>query len=195
MDTKTVLLAPIESDRSEYFDRLDLSMSEEELESRIRSPKIRSVLRHWRASCKGRTFPCRNDIDPSAMREALGHIVITRLSYNPFRVLYRLVGTEIVRWSKQDFTNRYADELVFQDDEKDWTDYYRQVVEQQSVGFGVMFWREAQARPYWIEHIICPLSSDGTTIDQCLAAEDYEQMSWRDFDALPPVSQRGAGSS
>ena len=129
------------------------------------------------------------------MREALGHIVITRLSYNPFRVLYRLVGTEIVRWSKQDFTNRYADELVFQDDEKDWTDYYRQVVEQQSVGFGVTFWREAPARPYWIEHIICPLSSDGTTIDQCLAAEDYEQMSWRDFDALPPVSQRVDGSA
>jgi hypothetical protein len=129
------------------------------------------------------------------MREALGNIIIARLSYNPFRVLYRLVGTEIVRWSKQDFTNRYADELVFQDDPRDWTDYYRQVVEQQSVGFGVTYWRETGVKPYWIEHMICPLSSDGTTIDQCLAAEDYEPMGWRDFDALPPVSGRDDASS
>jgi hypothetical protein len=190
-----VLLVPIESDRSEYFDRLDPSLSEDELESRIRSPKIRSVLRHWRASRHGKTFPSRNDIDPAAMREALGHIIVARLSYNPFRVLYRLVGTEIVRWSKQDFTNRYADELVFQDDSRDWTDYYRQVVEQRCVGFGVTYWREARARPYWIEHMILPLSSDGIIIDQCLAAEDYEQMSWRDFEALPPVSRRDDASS
>jgi hypothetical protein len=185
-----VLSGPAESDRSEYFDRLDPDISAGELEARIRSPRIRSVLNHWRASRQGKALPHRSDIDPSAMRGALGHVIIAGLSYDPFRVLYRLVGTEIVRWSKQDFTNCYADELVFQDDPRDWTDYYRQVVGFGSVGFGVTFWREFHSRPCWIEHIICPLSSDGVTIDQCLAAEDYEEMSWRDFDALPPVSAR-----
>lgn len=185
----TTLSTP--GDRSEYFDPLDSGISEVDLELRIRSPRIRSVFRHWRARCQGKPFPSRDDIDPSVMREALGHVIIARLSYDPFRVLYRLVGTEIVRWSKQDFTNRYADELVFQDDERDWTDYYRQVVDQRSVGFGVTYWRETRVRPYWVEHIICPLSSDGVTIDQCLAAEDYEEMSWEQFEALPPVIPRG----
>jgi len=177
-------------EHSDYFEPLDQGLSKEELERRIRSPRVRSVFMHWREARKGRVFPRRSDIDPSAMRAAIGHVIIAGLSYDPFRVLYRLVGTEIVRWSKEDFTNRYADELVFQDDPRDWTDYYRMVVELRTVGFGITYWRTTPARPYWIEHIICPLSSDGTAIDQCLAAEDYEEMSWEDFAALPPVVRR-----
>jgi len=178
------------TDQAEYFASLAPDLDEEALDGRIKSPRVRLVLRHWRDSRKGRCFPRRSDIDPAAMREALPHITLTQLSYDPFRVLYRLVGTEVARWSKQDFTNCYADELVFQDDDRDWTDYYRQVVDNKAVCFGVTYWRETETRPYWIEHMICPLSSDGMTIDQCLAVEDYEMMSWRDFDALPPVVSR-----
>jgi len=64
------------------------------------------------------------------------------------------------------------------------------VIELRTVCFGVTYWRESQARPYWIEHMICPLSSDGVTIDRCLAVEDYEKMTMKEFDALPPVSPR-----
>ena len=181
---------PVYADPSEFFEAFGPDVSEQELQSRIRSPKVQLVFRYWRDRRNDRDFPRRSDIDPAAIRGALPHITVTQISYNPFRVLYRLVGTEVARWSKQDFTNQYADELVFQDDDRDWTDYYRQVVEQKTACFGVTYWRETQARPYWIEHMICPLSSDGVTIDQCLAVEDYEKMSWREFDALPPVVPR-----
>ena len=180
----------IDTEQSEFFVAFPLDVSEEELQSRIRSSKLQLVFNHWRNCRAGKPFPGRCDIDPAAMREALPHITVTRISYDPFRVLYRLVGTEVVRWSKQDFTNRYADELVFQDDDRDWTDYYRQVVDLRTVCFGVTYWRVTYARPYWIEHMICPLSSDGVTIDQCLAVEDYEKMSREEFDALPPVVPR-----
>ena len=183
-------MTPIYTDPSEFFEAFAPDVSEQELRSRIRSPKVQLVFRHWQDSRNGKGFPRRSDIDPAAMREALPHVTVTQISYDPFRVLYRLVGTEVARWSKQDFTNQYADELVFQDDPRDWTDYYRQVVDQKTVCFGVTYWREPHARPYWIEHMICPLSSDGVTIDQCLAVEDYEKMSWKDFDALPPVVPR-----
>lgn len=179
-----------DTEQPEFFDAFPADVCEEELQSRIRSPKIRLVFRHWRDSRNGRSFPGRSDIDPAAMRAALPHVTVTRISYNPLRVLYRLVGTEVARWSKQDFTNQYADELVFQDDDRDWTDYYRQVVDLRTVCFGVTYWRETYSRPYWIEHMICPLSSDGITIDQCLAVEDYEQMSREEFAALPPVVPR-----
>jgi hypothetical protein len=180
----------MDADRSEFFEALAPDVSEQELQLRIRSPKVRLVFRHWQDSRDGRLFPRRSDIDPAAMREALPHITVTQISYEPLRVLYRLVGTEVARWSKQDFTNCYADELVFQDDDRDWTDYYRQVIERRAVCFGITYWREPYARGFWIEHMICPLSSDGVTIDQCLAVEDYEKMSWREFEALPPVVPR-----
>ena len=188
--TRAVQVNPIYADPSEFFETFGPDVSEHELQSRIRSPKVRLVFKYWRDRRNGNGFPRRSDIDPAAIRAALPHLTVTQISYAPFRVLYRLVGTEVARWSKQDFTHRYADELVFQDDDRDWTDYYRQVVEQKSVCFGVTYWRETHARPYWIEHMICPLSSDGVTIDQCLAVEDYEKMSWREFDALPPVVPR-----
>jgi hypothetical protein len=42
-----------------------------------------------------------------------------------------------------------------------------------------------------VESLICPLSSDGRTIDRCLAIEDYEPMGALDIEALPPVWERG----
>lgn len=183
-------MTSIYADRSEFFEAFAPDVPEQELQTRIRSPKIRLVFRHWRDSRNGRNFPRRSDIDPASMREALPHVTVTQISYGPFRVRYRLVGTEVVRWSKRNFTNMYADELVFQDDQRDWTDYYRQVIDQKTACFGVTYWREPHVRSCWVEHMICPLSSDGITIDQCLAVEDYEKMSWSDFSALPPVVSR-----
>lgn len=158
--------------------------------SRVRSARVAQVLRHWDSLRKGRKYPCRADIDPGAMKAALPHVMITAISYHPFRALYRLVGTEVVRWSHFDFTNRYADELVFQEDGRDWTAYYRIIVEAQQPGFGVTDWVQKGRPPLWVEFLVCPLSDDGTTINRCLAVEDYEPMSEIEIEALPPVSER-----
>lgn len=158
--------------------------------AQVRSAKVAQVLRYWQSLRRGRAFPAHSDIDPAAIKAALPHVMMTGISYQPFRVLYRLVGTEIVRWSRLDFTNRYADELIFQDDGRDWTDYYRIVVEARRLGFGVTDWVEAGRNPLWVEFLICPLSDDGQSIDRCLAIEDYEPMSVLEIEALPPVSER-----
>jgi hypothetical protein len=97
--------------------------------SRMRSSKVVQVLRHG-IDCEGaRGSWARADIDAAEIKTALPHVMITGISYHPFRVVYRLVGTEIVRWARIDFTNPYADGLVFDEDGRDWTDYYRIVVE------------------------------------------------------------------
>jgi hypothetical protein len=158
--------------------------------SRVRSPKVAQVLRYWLDLRQGRTFPARADLDPAEIRAALPHVMIASISYSPFRVLYRLVGTEIVRWSRVDFTNRYADELIFQEDGRDWTAYYRIVVETRQPGFGVTDWVEKGRNPLWVEFLVLPLSDDGVTVDRCLAVEDYEPMNAVEIDALPPVSER-----
>lgn len=128
--------------------------------SRIHSSKISLVLKYWLGQRKGPRLPASADIDPAAIKSALPHVMITGISYDPFRVLYRLVGTEIVRWARVDFTNRYADELIFQDDGRDWTDYYRAVVAARQPAFGVTDWAESDGPPYWAEFLICPLPRD-----------------------------------
>ncbi len=158
--------------------------------SRIHSSKIPLVLKHWLSQRKGSRLPDSADIDPAAIKSALPHVMITGISYDPFRVLYRLVGTEIVRWARFDFTNRYADELIFQDDGRDWTDYYRTVVAARQPAFGVTDWAEPEGLPYWAEFLICPLSDDGETINRCLAIEDYKIMNVLDVEAREPVTER-----
>jgi hypothetical protein len=157
---------------------------------RIHSAKIPVVLKHWLSLRTGEALPASRDIDPAAIKSALPHVMITGISYDPFRVLYRLVGTEIVRWARFDFTNRYADELIFQDDGRDWTDYYRAVVEARQPAFGVTDWAEADGPPYWAEFLICPLSDDGKTINRCIAVEDYKIMNVLEVEAREPVSER-----
>jgi hypothetical protein len=131
------------------------------------------------------------DVDPAEIKSTLPHIMITGVTYEPFRVFYRLVGTEIVHWAGLDFTNRFADELIFDDDGRDWTDYYRAAIESRKPAYGLTDWIVESRVPLWVESLICPLSSDGRTIDRCLAIEDYEPMGVLDIDALPPVWERG----
>ena len=158
--------------------------------ARIRSPKIAQVLRYWQGLRGGRELPARTDIDPTEIKSTLPHIMITGVFHEPFRVFYRLVGTEIVHWAGLDFTNRFADELIFDDDGRDWTDYYRAVIDARKPAYGLTDWMVESRVPLWVESLICPLSSDGRTIDRCIAIEDYEPMGALDIDALPPVSDR-----
>jgi len=158
--------------------------------TRVRSPKVALVLRYWNSLRQGARLPKRAEIDPAAIKAALPHVMITGISYRPFRVLYRLVGTEIVHWARIDFTNRYADELIFDDKERDWTDYYRAAVDARKPAYGLTDWADEDRAPLWAESIICPLSTDGETIDRCLAVEDYEPMSVTDIESLPAVGER-----
>ena len=59
--------------------------------SDIHSSRIALVLKHWLSLRKGSRLPASVDIDPSAIKSALPHVMITGISYDPFRVLYRLV--------------------------------------------------------------------------------------------------------
>jgi hypothetical protein len=154
-----------------------------------RSMRCAALLNYWNTLRRDRAFPSRDEIEPDALRNILPHVMLTSIEYDPFRVFYRLVGTEIVRFAKFDFTNCYADALHFQDTEgSDWAEFYRTVVKARQPGIGLSFWTVSGNIQRWIEFVICPLSSDGKVIDRCIAAEDYEPLNLSEIDALPPVS-------
>jgi hypothetical protein len=157
----------------------------------MRSARCATLVKYWNSLRGDRPLPSRHDIDPGAIKGILPHILLTGIEYNPFRVFYRLVGTELVRFAKFDFTNRYADSLQFQDTEgADWAEFYRAAVEARRPGIGISYWTVAGNLQRWIEFIICPLSSDGKVIDRCIAAEDYEHLNVVELDALRPVAEQ-----
>jgi hypothetical protein len=158
---------------------------------RLHSSRCTFVLNHWNTIRGGRPFPIRDEIDPAALKPVLPHVMIVGLEYDPFRVRYRLVGTEIVRFAKFDFTGRYADSLQFQDDETaDWTTYYRAVADARQPGLGQTLWTVSGSIKRWMEFIICPLSTGGSLIDRCIAIEDYEHTSTLELSRLPPVAEQ-----
>ena len=154
------------------------------------APRCTALLQYWNKVRGTRDFPSRDDIDPAALKPLLPHLFMLTAEYEPFRVCYRLVGTEIVRFAKFDFTGRYADALHFQDDAgADWTSFYRESMEARRPGHGIYHWSVDGLRR-WIEFLICPLSSDGTVIDRFIALEDYEHLNVVEIDTLPPVAEQ-----
>jgi hypothetical protein len=157
----------------------------------MRSQRCAALLRYWQRLRGDRPLPHPSEVEPAELKAVLPHLMMVGISYAPFRAQYRLVGTEIARFAKFDFTGRYADALKFQNDEtQDWTVYYRQVADAGKPGFGVTHWTVEGGLRRWIEFIICPLSSDGNTVDRCISLEDYEHLKYEEIDGLPPVGEQ-----
>jgi len=146
---------------------------------------LERLLAYWDLKRAGRTWPLRADIDPADITPLLPHLMLVDITYAPFRVRYRLVGTEIARVAHFDFTGHFLDQLTFESgDAMDWVGCYRQVAETGLPGFGIVHWLSPGAAHRWIEFLICPLSTDGQTITQCISAEDYEPLNPVEFDSL-----------
>jgi hypothetical protein len=169
-------------------------LSETEIASfRCRTPVVEGVLAYWNSLRRGQPVPFRHDVEPADIKAFLPHVFMVDLSYEPFRAKYRLVGTEIVRVARFDFTNRFADELDFQDDVgTNWSDNYRIVAEAGRPGFGISHWSVEGGSYRWIEYVLCPLLTSDGKVGQCLAAEDYEPLDVIESDSIRPVTPRSA---
>lgn len=158
---------------------------------RCRAPRNRQLLDYWLTRRRGRRLPRRADIDPADIPTLLPHIMVSDITYAPFRVRYRLVGTAIVEFAKFDFTGQYADELQFQDDDGfDYAGCYAKVAAAKSPGLGLSQWIVHGNVVRWIEFMICPLASDDQLVTQCIATEDYEPLSHLERESIIPVERR-----
>ena len=63
------------------------------------------------------------------------------------------------------------------------------MVEARQPGLGLVYWVTEGTLRRWIEFLICPLSSDGKTVDRCLSIEDYEHLNVMEIDTLRPVTE------
>lgn len=79
-----------------------------------REPAIRHLYDYWLRQRGPHRFPARSDLDPIAMKPALGGIMIFEIHPQPtggYRFRYRLKGSAIVARDGFDMTGRYLDEL------------------------------------------------------------------------------------
>lgn len=93
-----------------------------------RFEKCRLLLGYWRRLRAELERPTRSDLDPLQMKTFLPNLLTGHIEPEPFRVLFRLVGTRIVEYSRLDFTNHYLDQLATSDrDDVDWHACYRYI--------------------------------------------------------------------
>jgi len=128
--------------------------------------KIGQFFRYWRSIHPPRGLPGRQHLDPLAIPSLLPGIWLLDVQHVPFRLRYRLAGTETVEAIGVEVTGRWMDEvnpLPLQD--QSYLDRYRAIVEQR-----LPSWRRGppllmSKRVRTIENLVVPLASDGVTVD------------------------------
>lgn len=69
-------------------------------------PSFGSLLAWWEGKRRGRPLPVRGDLDPVEIKAHLGRICLIEIEPRPFRLRYRLFGSEIARDMGRDVTGR-----------------------------------------------------------------------------------------
>lgn len=129
-------------------------------------PKIGQFFRYWRSIHPAQGLPGRRHLDPLAIPSLLPGIWLLDVQREPFRLRYRLAGTETVEAIGVEVTGRWMDEinpLPLRD--QHYLDRYRAIVEQRQPS-----WRRGppllmSKRVRTIENLVVPLAADGTTVD------------------------------
>ncbi len=131
---------------------------------------------YWRGKANTDRLPARRDIEPADLVPVLPYLLLAEIERAPFRVRFRLVGTQVVTQSRRDFTGCYLDELSFHDNAMHFGDVYSTVAahaapvygvsEMPCIGDGVMGFCFA----------VFPLAEDGRTVSHAVAIEDYRSV-------------------
>jgi hypothetical protein len=150
----------------------------------IKSDMIAAVHAKWDAVRGTHAFPARRDIDPIEFQAWLPYLSLvefhTAEDPETFRVRYRLVGTEVARFSKHDFSNTWLEDTG-------WNPriiavnlaLYRRAWETRKPVFGLSLVDWDQRQKYSFEWGLFPLSEDGHDINGCLSVDDFTGIAGR----------------
>jgi hypothetical protein len=130
--------------------------------------RLRELYDYWQQLPRiGGPLPGRPSFDPLAVPKVLPSIWLLDVEREPFRLRYRLVGTNAVRAMSDDPTGRYLDEVR----PTTWKtppvhDRLHQATFKGVATYAIMAPRmDLEAVWVKIESLILPFASDGTTVD------------------------------
>lgn len=154
-------------------------------------PSTRTLFSYWRETSRDGIPLQRNEIDPAALRDVLPFLLLGDIETEPFRVLFRLVGTGVADFSRQDFSGQYLDELVYSArDSISWADCYRYVHGERIGVIGVNELHFADGRVTSYEFAILPLARGEDPAGSFIAIEAYDDFDRLSIPDLRPVTRR-----
>jgi hypothetical protein len=150
----------------------------------ITSRMIAAVEAKWNAIRGARAFPRRRDIDPIEFQAWLPYLSLVEIhgaaGGGPFRVRYRLVGTEVTRFAQEDFSNKWLEDTGWPPPLMSVNAaLYRRVWESRAPLFGLSQVDWDKRQDYSFEWGLFPLSEDGHDISGCLSVDDFTAIAGR----------------
>lgn len=127
----------------------------------------------WSGLCHGRPYPGRAELDPLSFRDVLPYLSVIEFHENPFRLRYRLIGTEVARFSGEDFSGKWLDETGWSPlhQRLNLLLYVRAYETQQPVfGLSQVDWRDRT--DHFFQWALYPLGDAGR-VTHCLSVDDF----------------------
>lgn len=158
--------------------------------SQARRRVSRRLFEYWQGALRDGAPPQRTEVDPSAIKDILSFVLLGDIEPAPFRVLFRLVGTAIAEFSRQDFSGRYLDELVYgARDSVDWRVCYEYIRQRRVgvVGDNTLSFTDGRVAIY--EFAILPLARGDDPAGSFIAVEAYEGIGRASIPDLTPVTR------
>ncbi|HVO14318.1 MAG TPA: PAS domain-containing protein [Alphaproteobacteria bacterium] len=137
-------------------------------------PRLRRFYEYWLSKCRPGRLPARADIDPVEIPDLLPWIMLIDPVPDAagIRFRFRLVGTGLVARAGRDATGRYYDEMLSKRDVARFAAIYNDVIRtgrphhfHADLDINRMEGREHIR----YERLLCPLASDGVTVDMLVA--------------------------
>lgn len=154
-------------------------------------PSTRILYSYWRETSRDGIPLQRSEFDPVALRDVLPFLLLGDIETGPFRVLFRLIGTGVADFSRQDFSGQYLDELVYNArDSISWADCYRYVHDERIGVIGVNELHFADGRVTSYEFAILPLARGADPAGSFIAIEAYDNFDRLSIPDLHPVTRR-----
>src|SRR5258708_31505129 len=139
-----------------------------------RFPDLLRVRAYWDGKCQGRFAPCRSDIDPMDLVEALPRIMLADVLADPLDFRYRLSGTAISNVHGREMTGKSPRDLVPPAFGALIHEHYCLAVERrQPLLHQIMLDRDDTARSY--ARLLLPISEDGSSVTMLMAVDSKEQ--------------------
>ncbi|HET8728945.1 MAG TPA: PAS domain-containing protein [Alphaproteobacteria bacterium] len=146
-------------------------------------PKLRQIYDRWRAMTPEDRLPGRQHLDPVQMGNLLPCICLLDIQREPFRVRFRLAGTNFRYALHREITGAWIDE-VYADSPycSDVIERYKGVAEKR-----LPSWRRGKpllmvdAAFSEVESLVLPLARDGVTVDMLIMAAVYYRRDGTEF--------------
>ncbi len=146
-------------------------------ETEFSSPPLGRLHQYWLSKHRNGRLPGRADIDPLDIPDILHLLtlldVVRRDSTLRFR--FRLYGTEVAERTSQELTGRWVDQCFDPVAAQDILVAYTDVAETMAPHY----WRSdvplAGREHVSYERLMCPLSTDGETVDMLIGVFDFAE--------------------